>query len=146
MLRFASARLGDVEAGRDAVNEAFLHALRRLSSLRDPEALESWIWSILLNETRRHHRLRRSQPSERLDDDIDLPAPEHPRVDHDLRRLIRDLPDRQRTVLFLTYYGDLPGTRIAELLGISPVTVRTTLHQAQATLRSRLREGSPTDG
>ncbi len=146
MLRFATARLGDVESGRDAVNDTFVRALTRLSALRDPQAMESWVWSILLNETRRHNRLRKSRPSESLDGDPDIEAPVEPKVDHDLRRLVRDLPDRQRTVLFLKHYGDLSGPEIAEILGIAPVTVRTTLHQAHAALRHRLTEGSPPHG
>lgn len=146
MLRFAAARLGDIEAGRDAVNDAFVLALRRLSSLRDPVALESWVWSILVNETRRHRRWRKSQRHESLESASEVAACPEPQVDHDLRNLIRGLPNRQRTVLFLTHYGDLTGARIAEILGIAPATVRSTLHQAHAALQQRLIEGRPTRG
>lgn len=146
MLRFAAARLGDAEIARDAVNETFVQALRRLSALRDPEALESWVWSILVNETKNQRRARSAWPTAQLDDDdLALEAPELPVVDHDLRRLIRDLPDRQRTVLFLRYYGDLTAVQIAELLGIADSTVRATLHHAHTALRRALTEGDSHD-
>lgn len=145
MVRFATARLGDAEAARDAVNETFVHALRRLSTLRDPAALEGWVWSILVNETRKQRRARRARPTHRLKDGLDVAAPETPVVDHELRRLIRGLPDRQRTVLFLRYYGDLTATQIADLLSITPSTVRATLTHAHTSLRRALTEGDTTD-
>lgn len=67
-------------------------------------------------------------------------APEVPIVDRDLREVVRRLPTRQRTVLFLRYYGDLPNTTIAAVLGISTGTVGATLHRAQETLRQILEE------
>lgn len=145
MLRFAGARLGSVEAGRDAVNETFVVALRRLSSLRDPAALESWVWSILVNETRRQRRARTVWPTADLDEGLGVAAPEPTAADHELRRLIRGLPDRQRTVLFLRYYGDLTGPQIADLLHITPSTVRATLTQAHASLRRELTGGDSND-
>jgi DNA-directed RNA polymerase specialized sigma24 family protein len=47
------------------------------------------------------------------------------------------LPVRQRTVLVLRYYEDLDDATIAEILDISPVTVRTTAMRALHTLRER---------
>ena len=52
--------------------------------------------------------------------------------------LLRGLPQRQRAVIVLRYLEDLPDPQVAELLGISPVTVRSTALRA---LRS-LRDGS----
>ncbi|MEH1101975.1 SigE family RNA polymerase sigma factor [Micromonospora sp. CPCC 205561] len=57
-------------------------------------------------------------------------------------RLIRALPDRQRAVLVLRYYEDLDDATIAQILGCSPVTVRTHAMRALTNLRERC--GVPT--
>ena len=138
MARFAAARLGDAEAGRDLVNDTFVLALRRLDTLREVEALPAWVWSILVNETRRHRRLLRRRRTGPLPDEPDIPAPEVPEIDENLRRHLRRLPERQRTVLFLRYYGDLTNPQIAALLGVTTGTVAATLHHAQAAMRSAM--------
>ncbi len=144
MARFAAARLGDAEAGRDAVNDAFVIALGRLGSLRDAGALRHWVWSILLNEVRRSRRLKGFRRSVAWSSDFEQESPPVPEVDDHLRRLIRRLPERQRTILFLKYYGDLTNPAIAELLRVSTGTVAATLHQAQARLK-RSMEGHAHD-
>jgi RNA polymerase sigma-70 factor (sigma-E family) len=60
-----------------------------------------------------------------------------------LWRLIRTLPRRQRAVVVLRYYEDLDDFAIAEVLDCSPVTVRTHVMRALATLRQRLAEQRP---
>ncbi|MEU8297881.1 SigE family RNA polymerase sigma factor [Micromonospora sp. NPDC048909] len=52
-------------------------------------------------------------------------------------RLILGLPDRQRAVLVLRYYEDLDDATIAQILGCSPVTVRTHAMRALSQLRER---------
>jgi RNA polymerase sigma factor (sigma-70 family) len=47
---------------------------------------------------------------------------------------LRGLPDRQREVLVLRFYLDLPDTDIARDMGISPGTVRSTAYRALAAL------------
>ena len=49
--------------------------------------------------------------------------------------LLATLTPRQRAVLVLRYYDDLPDAAIAEVLGCSAVSVRVTAHKALARLR-----------
>jgi RNA polymerase sigma factor (sigma-70 family) len=51
---------------------------------------------------------------------------------------VRRLPAKQRAAIVLRYYEDLHDASIAELLGCSPVTVRTQVRRALATLRTQL--------
>lgn len=49
--------------------------------------------------------------------------------------LLSRLPPRQRAVVVLRYLEDVPDPQIAELLGVSPVTVRSTALSALRNLR-----------
>ena len=53
----------------------------------------------------------------------------------DLRSALDRLPDRQRLVVVLRYFADLPDEEIAEALGVWPATVRSLAHRALAALR-----------
>jgi RNA polymerase sigma-70 factor (sigma-E family) len=64
--------------------------------------------------------------------DADLVARDH------MWRLLSTLPPRQRAVLVLRYYDDLPDAQIAEVLGCSSVSVRVAAHRAMGTLREAL--------
>lgn len=57
--------------------------------------------------------------------------------------LLRELPDRQRAVMALRFYEDLPDAQIAQALDCSEQAVRSAAHNAMKTLRRLLptREG-----
>jgi RNA polymerase sigma factor (sigma-70 family) len=51
---------------------------------------------------------------------------------------VRRLPARQREAVALRYYLDLSQPEIAELMGISQGTVRTSISRAMARLQGEL--------
>jgi RNA polymerase sigma factor (sigma-70 family) len=61
-----------------------------------------------------------------------------------LWRDLSRLPGRQRAVLVLRYYEDLDDATIAEILGCTPVTVRTHALRALTTLREHYRSTDTT--
>jgi RNA polymerase sigma-70 factor (sigma-E family) len=69
--------------------------------------------------------------------DSDLAARDH------MWRLLATLPPRQRAVMVLRYYDDLPDARIAEVLGCSAVSVRVAAHRALGSLRAGLGAAEP---
>jgi RNA polymerase sigma factor (sigma-70 family) len=139
-LRTAAAIAGDVEAGRDAVQEAFASAVRSRDRFRGEAPLEAWLWRAVV--TRAHNERRRTagrQTAEALDG-----ASEPGNLDRDeaLRAAVLALPERQRHVLFLRYFADLDYKAIGRVLGIKAGTVSATLNHAHAALRSELQEVS----
>jgi RNA polymerase sigma factor (sigma-70 family) len=60
--------------------------------------------------------------------------------------LLATLPRKQRAVLVLRFYEDLPDDRIAALLGCSNVTVRVQASRALARLRATLTDRNITTG
>jgi RNA polymerase sigma-70 factor (ECF subfamily) len=128
-VRVATAIAGDRETGRDAVQEAFVSAVRKRRRFRGDGTLEAWVWRIVVNAARDARRRRRPQAD----------APDSAVDDVRGERLpLSLLTGRQREILFLHYYADLDYETIGATLGISPGTVGATLSQARATLREAL--------
>lgn len=136
-VRTAAAIAGSREAGRDAVNDAFVTAIRRRQQYRGEGTLEAWAWRIVIREalkTRSRSRRERRHESDAAATNGHLdPRPE-------LRATIALLPERQRLILFLRYYADLDYQQIADTLEIRRGTVSAALHSAHQTLRRQLEE------
>jgi RNA polymerase sigma-70 factor (ECF subfamily) len=141
-VRCATAYLGDAAAAADAVQEGVARAIRERRGYRGEGTLEAWLWRVVLNTVRSHYReqLRARTLIDRGGDD-DLVASFDGDLTADVvRRAVRQLPERQRLVLFLRFYADMDYATIAALLDMSEGTVGSSLHAAQATLRSLLEE------
>jgi RNA polymerase sigma-70 factor (ECF subfamily) len=135
--RVASAICADPELGRDAVQSAFVIAVRQRRSFRGSGPLDAWVWRIVINEAR---RLARQPRPESLDRAPEPGTNGQPDDSYGLRPWIAALPDRQRETLFLRYYADLDYRTVADVLGIEVGTVSATLSAAHQTLRKRLEE------
>jgi RNA polymerase sigma factor (sigma-70 family) len=134
--RVAAATIGDADAGRDAVQQAFAIAVRERRSFRGAGPLEGWLWRIVINEARRLARERA-----RLEWADGEPSTNgHPVDELGLRAWIAGLPERQRDVVFLRYYADLDYRAIARLLELEVGTVSATLSAVHTKLRKALRE------
>lgn len=134
--RVATAIVGDLERGSDAVQEAFGNALRKRKSFRGEGSLEAWLWRLVVNEARDELRAARRGPAPLL-----LSA--NGSTTHEDARLaaaVAALPERQRLAIFLRYYADLDYASIAEALGVKGGTVAASLSAAHDNLRTTLQE------
>jgi RNA polymerase sigma factor (sigma-70 family) len=57
---------------------------------------------------------------------------------HDLVESLRRLPHRQRAVVVLHFYLDLPEAEIGAILSMRPGTVKSSLHRALARLQTEV--------
>ncbi|MGW6912071.1 SigE family RNA polymerase sigma factor [Streptomyces sp. NPDC054940] len=128
---------GDRHAAEDLLQNALIKAAGRWRRIDEPEA---YVRQILYRQQISRWRLkwpRReltvAEPPETGADPDAAPAAE-------LRLLMRGalarLTDRQRTVLVLRYFEDLPEADVARILGCSVGTVRSTTHRSLARLRA----------
>ena len=133
-VRVAAALTGDAETARDAVQDAFAEAIRKRRRYRGEGSLDAWLWRAVVNRARNaRRRARRRHAAAAV---ADVPASNgRPTVDPELRATIAALPERQRLVLFLRYFGDLDYRAIASALDISEGTVGATLNAAHGALR-----------
>lgn len=131
---------GGSEQARDAVQEAFVRALRRRRSYRGEGSLEAWVWRIAIRTALDLRRNGRELPLEDELEQIGLPEPER---DPQLAQALAELPPRRRLIVFLRYFADLSYADIASACGIDEGTVAAALAQARTGLAERLdREGA----
>lgn len=144
--------LHDHALAEDVTQEVFLRIWRQPASF-DPARgrFISWLSSVArnraLDEQRRLSRRRRAEDQDE-DPVLRLPAegrgddPAHEAVLADDRRRVheamRDLPDAQRTVIELAYFGGLTQTEIAERTGDPLGTIKTRVRLGMRKLREAL--------
>jgi RNA polymerase sigma-70 factor (sigma-E family) len=149
LFRTALAITGDRGSAEDALQTAFAKAYaswHRVSTADHPEA---YVRRMVVNEiigSRRHGWARRERPRETVEPVGSAPSPETGVVERaTLWAAVQKLPLRQRAVVVLRYYEDLPEAEIAEVLGCSRGTVKSQASAALANLRrtsgADLREG-----
>jgi RNA polymerase sigma-70 factor (ECF subfamily) len=143
--------LDSTEDVEDAAQEVMLAAWRHLSRFRGEAALTTWLHRIAVNRAfsvkRTICRLPVAVP-ERLDGGWTAleggtdPLVQLTRSDtaSKLREAVSALPEKQRLVTTLHYYGEATSSEIAAALGMTEATVRSNLRHAHRRLRSLLDE------
>jgi RNA polymerase sigma-70 factor (ECF subfamily) len=137
---------GKEEDARDATQEAFLTALRKLSSFRGEAAFTTWLHRVTVNAC--YDLLRKRQRAPLLDRGAEEHTePEPPPVpDHadratlsvDVQRALLEVPADFRAVMILHDVQDLPQEEVSAILGIPIGTVKSRLHRGRISLARAL--------
>lgn len=144
LLRLCCAYLRDVELARDAVQETFLKAYRRMDKFEGKASEKTWLMRIALNTCK--DMLRggwfRHMDRNAVLEDLPLPvAP--PSVEHiALMNAIMALPRKQMEVILLHCDQGMNIREIAQALGITPPAVINRLKKARSALRIALEGGA----
>lgn len=128
----------------DMVQEIFLHALRKLHTLRDAAAFGPWIAMIARNRAMDFHR--RSRETVSIEDGTEeiRSADSSGSKAEEILAVIRTLPDAYRETLVLRLVEGMTGPEIASRTGLTAASVRVNLHRGMKLLRGKLgfKEGS----
>ena len=127
-------------AAEELTQDAFEQAHRRWATIADYDDPGSWVRKVAVNKTRSwgrrksaearayaKHRVRNRELPDELPESADA-----------FWSAVRSLPERQSQIVALHYLEDRPVDEIADVLDVSPGTVKTQLHRARATLATRL--------
>jgi len=129
--------LGKPEDARDATQETFLAALRRLSGFRGDSRFSTWLHRVAVNSCYDTLRRRQRRPEEALPDEPG-PAPgdlaESAAEAVDVRQALLRIPEDFRTVLILHDVQDVGYEEIAEILGVPVGTVKSRLHRGRVAM------------
>ena len=131
MIRLARLLTGSTSVAEEVVQDAFLRIHQRKVQ---PENPDGYLRTTVTNLCKGH--LRRLRLERRLPQ-RDPGTFNDPEVDETWAAVCR-LPFRQRAVLALRFYEDLPEAEIARVLGCRPGTVKSSLHRGLSKLREEM--------
>ena len=142
LVRLATLLVHDVATAEEVVQDSFVAMHAGLHRLRDSEKTLSYLRAAVVNRARSvlRHRIV-------VDRNAPKPPPDMPSAEHGALALIerssvvaalRSLPERQREVVVLRFYGDLSEAQIAAAMGITRGAVKSHTSRAMAALRSVL--------
>jgi RNA polymerase sigma-70 factor (ECF subfamily) len=137
----------DHEQTADIVQTTFLQAYSHLAQFSGRSSFKTWVHQIALNQCRQLHRSEHHRQHVSLDEthEANLVAPHTadgtPGLRGLLERLIARLPLRQREVLTMRIFSDLPFKEIARVQGTTENSAKVNYHHAIVRLRRWLREG-----
>jgi RNA polymerase sigma-70 factor (sigma-E family) len=155
LLRTGYLMTGDVGNAEDLVQETFLRVARRWNRVRSMDRPTAYARRILINLVLDDAGRRSRQQAELGPQDAGIYAADESatralrEVDDlaEFRWALAQLPARQRAVLVLRYWEDLPVAEVANVLGCSAATVTSTASRAAARLAQALnRSGLPSTG
>jgi RNA polymerase sigma-70 factor (ECF subfamily) len=144
----ALRRLGDRGRAEDAVQETFASIWRSARSYkpeRGPGA--PWLYTVARNAIVDRLRQRTEPATEVPDSPTADPGPDD-RAETDwvawrVHRALEELPDSERRVIELAYWGEMSQREVSEFLGIPLGTVKTRTRSGLARLADLLEEELP---
>lgn len=136
----AKVPIGEVD---DLVQDVFIRALRRLSTLRETGSFGAWLTAIARNMANDYHR--RSVPEQALTENesdyevhVGTSGGDHAGPAAALLEAVRSLPDAYRETLILRLVEGMTGPEIAARTGMTHGSVRVNLHRGMEQLRAKL--------
>ena len=157
MLVLAERLLKDRELAEDAVQEAFISALKNMEKFEGRSSLKTWLHRITVNASLTKLRQIKTRAEQSIEDylpefdryecRIEKPwvylTPLEDVLENDnlctqVKSCIDDLPDSYRIVLLLRDIEGYDTAEVAEQLELSEANVKVRLHRARAALKKLL--------
>jgi RNA polymerase sigma-70 factor (ECF subfamily) len=156
--------LSDRQWAEDVLQETFVRAWTRADTFREGGQVSTWLYRICMNLCYDHLRARRYRNAASLDAPAlgekeagegapptwgaVLPAPDAAAADQAegrdaatwVRKLIDQLPERERTVVVLRQYHGMTFQEIGEILGLTARTAQNCLRRAKEKLYFGLKQ------
>ncbi|ASN04781.1 sigma-70 family RNA polymerase sigma factor [Virgibacillus necropolis] len=124
----------------DVVQETAYRSFKKISTLKNPEYLKSWLIKIAIGYAtdllRKNKKVTYLNPEHAefigsSDDDIPLSL--------SLQDLIESLNEKEKNLVFLKYYCGYTFDEISELEGLPSGSVKSVIYRALAKLRKQVR-------
>ncbi|MBB3729799.1 SigE family RNA polymerase sigma factor [Nonomuraea dietziae] len=144
LVRLALIMVGDRATAEDVVQEAFARTHAGRARLRDPSSALAYVRSAVLNGCRSVLRRRATVFRRAVPYEPPVWSAESAALLGEERRevlvALRGLPQRQREALTLRYYFDLTDQEVADAMGVSGSTARSTIARGLSALARALGE------
>ena len=144
-------RIGDFHFAEEITQDTFLQAYKNLATLKNPNQFAGWLYVIANNLCNRW--IQQKKPAmQSLEDtpvrEIDQSSYTHhvseqretettERRHEIVKKLLKRLPESERTVVTLYYLGEMKPKEIGKFLGVSMNTINSRLRRARKRLQER---------
>jgi RNA polymerase sigma-70 factor (ECF subfamily) len=168
LFQFSYLTCGQREDAEEVAQETLLKVFESLRTLREPERIRSWVFTIARNVCYMKRRKSIYAPEQEISLDQLMPAfhtdggerrleiadwnslPDAQAANKELKSMLRaaiaGLPEIYRTTLLLRDVEELSTEETAEVLGVSIDVVKTRLHRARLAMRQKLDQQFMTTG
>ena len=137
--RFVRYRMNVKADADDVLQEVFLTAYQKFPQLRNKDSFKAWIISIARNKCNDYFRAKAAQMEISIEElsQRELSAGRLGiSVVHTVQETLDRLGDKDKQILYLYFWKELPQTEIAKLLDIPVGTVKSRLHTAKQHFKS----------
>ena len=146
-------KIGDFHIAEEITQDTFLKAYQNLATLKKPHRFAGWLYVIATHCCHAWLRKKRLQTEslEELDsDELEPEAYSRYVAEQEakaiaetqrqvVKKLLATLPESERTVITLHYFGEMTCEKMSEFLGVSANTIKSRLRRA----RNRLKKEEP---
>ena len=140
--RYVRFRLSERTEADDVLQDIWLTAFEKFPGLRKKESFKAWLVSIARNKVNDYFRKKAARleiPVERLEEAELSDARHGVSVVSTVRETLDLLGDRDKQIIWLYYWKEMPQAEIAKKLNVPVGTVKSRLHTA----RNNFRENYP---
>lgn len=142
LLRSARRLVTDPMEAQDLLQTALVRTYGRWDGIADKSLADAYLRRVMINTRTEWWRSRRLQevPTEHLPDVAGVEDGTEQRADRELlMEVLGTLAPKQRSVVILRHWEQMSTEDTARALGMSPGTVKSTLHRSLARLREELK-------
>lgn len=138
--RFVKFRISVQEDAEDVLQEVFLTAYQKFSQLKNRGAFKAWLLSIARNKCNDYFRRKAGQyeiPLDMLSEKETADGRYGITEEVGVKETISLLGDKDRQILYLFFWKEMPQADIARKLGIPLGTVKSRLHTAKQNFKEK---------
>lgn len=141
LYRLAYSYVQEQHAALDVVQNAICSALESCWGIKNPSAIRTWMYRIVVNEALQYLRKQKKVVtlSEEHTEKLVYHEPAFSQ-DEAAYQAVLALPEQLKTIILLRYYEDLTLKQIAEITDTNLSTVKTRLYTALERLKKTLKE------
>lgn len=145
LLRTAYLLTGNTADAEDLLQTALTKTYLAWGGIRDRGSVDGYVRRTMVNTQISWWRRRKldTYATDPLPEPFDVDPTDSRDLHYAVWEALARLPSRQRAAVVLRFYEDLPEREIADILGVSVGTVKSTLSRAMVKLR---RDASLLDG
>ncbi|MBP1990923.1 RNA polymerase sigma factor [Paenibacillus eucommiae] len=135
------------ETAEDLTQEVFVKLFRSLAHFRGDSKFTTWLYRMTINLVTDYRRSQQRKPYEALLDKMKSwfsESKEQPEAailikeeQEQMQRLLADLPDKYRLILYLHHYKQLTYQEMSQVTGLPVKTLETRLYRGRALLKEK---------